>query len=58
MLEFLTITNDLQIQLFHFLSKFDVHLIDFRVELFVLFVEMLLRSGNCTDKVSAITTVF
>ena len=44
MLEFLPVTNDLEIQLLHFLSKLDMHLVNFRVELLVLFFEVLLNS--------------
>ena len=55
--EFLTVPDDLQVEFFHFLSKLDVHLVDFGVKLLVLLFQVLLGSGYCTDQVAAVAAI-
>ena len=58
MLEFLTIPDDLQIELFHFLSKLDVHLVDLGVKFLMLLFQVLLDSGHCPDQAATIAAIF
>ena len=40
-LEFFSVSNDFQIQFFHFLGKLNVHLVDFGIEFLVLLLDEL-----------------